>query len=190
MSEDNSWTFPQKIGVTAGVFTILGVPSAYDVLANNSAILTWIGSTVRSGLTAEIRVWQALVVMILFGLLGYVGWKYFKDNTEQALGIDWIANDEDEDLRYPIPLCPECGIELDINSKTLDTHKSHTPGVQSIEATVCAMVTCDHCGFEKDWQEITDDVVHTLTNEGSSDVAQQIRNKARKRIEAKRRHGR
>ena len=60
MSRDGSWDdfttlqlVSSTVGITAIIFTIL------DIAANNSAVVTWISSTLWSGLSAKIKIWHA-----------------------------------------------------------------------------------------------------------------------------------
>lgn len=186
MSQDNSWTeFPKLKYAEVGISVAGGILTILDLAANDRAVLTWIGATIWSALSTEVKVWHALTAVSLLSLLVYVGREYFKDGYEHALGIDWVLNGEDDEVRYPIPVCPGCGMDLEIDSRVVDTFDPHTPGQRSYGEIVCATTTCRNCGFEKDWSGVTDEVISTLSKEGKPDVGKKIRNKAKTRIQAK-----
>lgn len=191
MPQDNSWTEFTKlkyaevgIGVAGIILTVL------DLAANDSAILTWIWNTVWSTLFVEVKIWHLITAVSLLILLAYVGRTYFKYDYEHVMGVNWITNSEDEELEYPIPICPECGMELEIDSRVVDTFDPYTPGVRSHGNIVCAKTTCNRCGFEKEWSGITDKVVSTLSHEGTPKLDKKVRNEAKKRIRSKRRRQR
>ncbi|WP_162890631.1 hypothetical protein [Salinibacter ruber] len=187
MSNDYSWTYfttlqlvSSAVGIAASIFTIL------DIAINNSAVLTRIAATLLSGIFVKIKIWQPLT-FTFFVLVTYVLIRHFKYDYEYSLGVDWIPDGEEDEVEYPIPLCPECGMELEIDSKVVDTFDPYTPGVRSSGSVVCARTTCDRCGFEKEWTEITDEVVSTLSEKETSELGEKVRSEAIKRIRSKRR---
>ena len=175
--------------IIIGSITSAVVGLILEIFVNEYQLTTWLWGNIVSLIYDKILVWQILTFLLLITLVGYIGLRLFQGEyrTDHVLEIDWRSKwDGDDPVRLE-PICPECGLELNLTSKTLGATDSQVPGVRGVESSVCAVAQCDRCGFEKEWQDITGTEFHTVDTSQEANLEPKILDAARKRISARRR---
>lgn len=172
-----------------GVAVVGSFLSFLDFLLNNSGILSFLSGILKSLLFASVQVWEVLLTLAIISILGLMArWYLGTDHrADHVLGIDWISEWSGREPIYLKPICPNCGIELDITSKTLDAQRTNKYGGRGFESSVCASASCSDCDFEKEWKDVTGAEYHSSTSSTNANLGQKLQDAAKKKIDARRR---
>lgn len=187
MSEKDRWNWLSKNIPVAVVGAVVG--ALLDFFLNNSGILSFLSGILKSLLFASVQVWEVLLTLAIISILGLMArWYLGTDHrTDHVLGIDWISEWEGREPLYLEPICPECGIEMDITSKLLDSQHTSQYGGRGIKSYVCASTSCSECNFEMEWEDVTGVEYHTVSSSERINLKESLQEVAKKRINARRR---